>query len=64
MLMILEGDVLEVLPTLEASSFDACLCDPPYGLTANKKGGSGVASLNERSPAGRSCVGFAPLQSQ
>jgi site-specific DNA-methyltransferase (adenine-specific) len=21
-----------VLPTLEASSFDACLCDPPYGL--------------------------------
>ena len=29
---ILEGDVLAVLPTLEASGFDACLCDPPYGL--------------------------------
>jgi site-specific DNA-methyltransferase (adenine-specific) len=51
------GDCRDVLPTLEASSFDACLCDPPYGLTANKKGGSGVASLNERSPAGRSRIG-------
>jgi site-specific DNA-methyltransferase (adenine-specific) len=26
------GDARDVLPTLEASSFDACLCDPPYGL--------------------------------
>jgi len=26
------GDVAEVLPTLEPESFDACLCDPPYGL--------------------------------
>ncbi len=26
------GDVLEVLPALEADSFDACLTDPPYGL--------------------------------
>jgi site-specific DNA-methyltransferase (adenine-specific) len=51
------GDCRDVLPTLEASSFDACLCDPPYGLTANKKGGGGVASLNERSPAGRSRIG-------
>jgi DNA modification methylase/transcriptional regulator with XRE-family HTH domain len=29
---IIRGDVLAVLPTLDASSFDACLCDPPYGL--------------------------------
>lgn len=29
---ILQGDVCEVLPTLEPCSFDACLCDPPYGL--------------------------------
>ena len=26
------GDVTDVLPTLQAGSFDACLCDPPYGL--------------------------------
>jgi site-specific DNA-methyltransferase (adenine-specific) len=26
------ADCRDVLPTLEASSFDACLCDPPYGL--------------------------------
>ncbi len=26
------GDVLDVLPTLEAESFDAMLTDPPYGL--------------------------------
>lgn len=27
-----EGDVMDVLPTLEAESFDAMLTDPPYGL--------------------------------
>src|ERR1051325_3194619 len=30
---ILTGDVLVKLPTLEANSFDAVLCDPPYGLS-------------------------------
>ena len=54
---IWEGKVEDVLPELEPNSYSACLCDPPYGLTANKKGGSGVASLNERSPAGRSRIG-------
>jgi site-specific DNA-methyltransferase (adenine-specific) len=29
---ILQGDVAELLPKLAACSFDACLCDPPYGL--------------------------------
>ena len=29
---LLAGDVSEILPTLEAESFDAVLCDPPYGL--------------------------------
>jgi hypothetical protein len=29
---LLQGDVLDVLPALEPCSFDACLCDPPYGL--------------------------------
>jgi site-specific DNA-methyltransferase (adenine-specific) len=28
------GDCLEVMPALEACSFDAIICDPPYGTTA------------------------------
>lgn len=28
------GDCLEVMPTLAAQSFDAIICDPPYGTTA------------------------------
>jgi hypothetical protein len=30
---ILQGDALAVPRTLEPNSFDACLCDPPYGLS-------------------------------
>ncbi len=37
-------------------SVDAIVTDPPYGLTQNKKGGSGEKSLNINSPAGRSRV--------
>ena len=29
---LVHGDMLAVLPTLEAGSIDACVCDPPYGL--------------------------------
>jgi len=29
---LIEEDVFEELPLWEAASFDACLCDPPYGL--------------------------------
>jgi hypothetical protein len=29
----LVGDVTEILPTLDGAGFDACLCDPPYGLS-------------------------------
>lgn len=54
---ILEGDCLAVMPTLDADSIDAIVTDPPYHLTAGKKGGTGVASLNADSPAGRSRVG-------
>src|SRR5690606_33423356 len=50
------GDVLDVLPTLEADSFDAMLTDPPYHLTAGKRGGRGEASVNLNTPAGRSRV--------
>ena len=28
-----QGDCLEILPTLEANSVDAIVCDPPYGLS-------------------------------
>jgi DNA modification methylase len=27
-----EGDCLQIMPTLEAESVDAVVCDPPYGL--------------------------------
>lgn len=30
------GDCLDILPTLEAGSVDAVICDPPYGTTACK----------------------------
>ena len=53
---ILEGDVLERLAELPDGSVHCVVTDPPYHLTAGKKGGSGEASLNENSPAGRSRV--------
>ena len=54
---LLQGDCREVLATLDAGSIDACVTDPPYHLTAGKPGGTGVASLNLKSPAGRSRIG-------
>jgi len=54
---ILHGDSREQLPLLAADSIDACVTDPPYALTANKKGGSGVASINLESPYGRARIG-------
>jgi DNA modification methylase len=30
---LIHGDCLEVMPTLEANSIDAIVCDPPYGLS-------------------------------
>ena len=39
------GDVANILPTLDADSFDAVLCDPPYGLNfKGKKWDHGVPS--------------------
>jgi DNA modification methylase len=55
--VIHHGDLFDVLPTLAADSIDAGVMDPPYDLTSKKKGGSGVASLNTNSPAGRSRIG-------
>jgi len=55
--MIYHGDLSTVLPTLGAESIDACVTDPPYDLTANKRGGSGLASINLESPYGRARIG-------
>ena len=51
------GDCRTVMAGFEAESFDAVVCDPPYDLTSGKKGGTGAASLNPDSPAGRSRIG-------
>jgi DNA modification methylase len=50
------GDCREVLAEGEAASVDAVVTDPPYDLTAGKKGGTGEASLNLAQPAGRSRI--------
>src|SRR6185503_2181397 len=42
------------LRTMPSCSVDSIVCDPPYHLTSGKKGGSGQASENLNSPAGRS----------
>jgi hypothetical protein len=49
---IFEGDVLERLADLPADSFDACLCDPPYGLSDSRPANSATPrqSSRERSP--------------
>jgi site-specific DNA-methyltransferase (adenine-specific) len=56
-MQLLLGNCVTVMKTMPESTIDAVITDPPYGLTAKKKGGSGVASLNEKSPAGRSRIG-------
>ena len=37
--MLLAGDCLDVLPTLDAGTIDACITDPPYGIVAPGTGG-------------------------
>lgn len=56
MIRVLIGDCRDILPTLGEASVDACVTDPPYHLTAGKKGGSGEASVNLESPYGRSRI--------
>lgn len=53
---IYHADCLSLMQAMESDSFDAVITDPPYGLTQNKKGGSGEKSLNLNSPAGRSRI--------
>ncbi|UST60721.1 site-specific DNA-methyltransferase [Pseudomonas moraviensis] len=54
---IMVGDCLELLRQMPQNSVDSIVTDPPYGLTKNKKGGSGVASINIESPYGRARIG-------
>lgn len=54
------GDSLHLLADrglFPDGSFDAVCTDPPYNLTAGKKGGSGEASVTLDSPYGRSRIG-------
>lgn len=50
------ADCRDLLAELPAESVDAVVTDPPYDLTAGKKGGTGPASLNPNSPAGRARI--------
>jgi site-specific DNA-methyltransferase (adenine-specific) len=50
------GDCIAVLTTLADNSVDSVVTDPPYHLTTGKQGGTGDASLNLNSPAGRSRI--------
>ena len=50
------GDCRDVLRGLPSASIDAVVTDPPYDLTAGKKGGTGPASVNLASPHGRARI--------
>lgn len=50
------GDCIAVMRGMADNSVDAIVTDPPYHLTTGKKGGSGPASVNLDSPAGRARV--------
>lgn len=50
------GDAMVRLRELAAESVDSVVTDPPYHLTTGKKGGTGEASLNVNSPAGRARI--------
>lgn len=51
-----QGDCRDVMRRLAEESVHAVVTDPPYDLTAGKKGGTGAASVNLESPYGRSRI--------
>lgn len=53
----MHGDMAQTLRFFGDNTFDSIVTDPPYGLVANKKGGSGTASVNLESPYGRARIG-------
>lgn len=54
---VVRGECVDAMRALPDASVDAVVTDPPYDLTANKRGGTGSASLNLDSPAGRARIG-------
>ncbi len=52
----INGNCLTELPKLPAESVQCCVTDPPYHLTTGKKGGTGIASVNLNSSAGRARI--------
>ena len=54
---IVHADCRDALKAIADATVDSCVTDPPYALTSNKKGGSGVASVNLESPYGRARIG-------
>ena len=43
---VIQGDCLEVMRGFADKSFDLVLCDPPYGIGAEKMMEKGYASLS------------------
>jgi len=54
---LINGDCLIEMQSIAPDSIDAIVTDPPYGLTQNKKGGSGTKSIDLESPYGRARIG-------
>lgn len=54
---LIVGDSREELPLLPGDCVDSVVTDPPYDLTAGKRGGSGPRSVNRRAPQGPSMIG-------
>jgi len=54
--VIVLGDCVEKMREMDEASVDAIVCDPPYDLTAGKKGGSGPASSSAATPYGRARI--------
>jgi site-specific DNA-methyltransferase (adenine-specific) len=53
---LFHADCRDALRAMPDNSVDSVVTDPPYHLTTDKKGGTGAASLNLNSPAGRSRI--------
>jgi DNA modification methylase len=54
---VFHGDCRDVMRDLPDDSVDSVVTDPPYDLTANKRGGSGEASVTLANPYGRARIG-------
>lgn len=54
--IVYQGDCREVMAEMDDECIDAIVCDPPYDLTSNKRGGSGAASVNLATPHGRARI--------